>query len=377
VKRLVVLLIVLAGGLAAAAFAIPSNAATVNGASISQQSLNSDLTAIANSPDYQCYLKAEQAIESNGEVKLPTVDGAGQTDTGGSHPTVTTSFADNYLDTEILHQLILGLAAKDHVDPTPQDLSAARASLAAQITEVLQEVEGSAYACGSTPVTGKVVLATLPASFVNENVQFDAAVSLYEDDAAGVGASTTDLERYFGDHPAEFATACFTVAGYSSQSAAQAARAEVASGTPFATEASAAGGGPRGCGVIYGVADQLPAGADLDDLPLNTVSQPLDDNGNYFLIEITKKTPSSFAAARADVEQAVQTAGAGNARVAINAAERRAVIQVNPRYGRWMTGQTEIAAPTPPLVDDLLNRSVDSPATATAATAGSSSGQAP
>ena len=117
-KRLVVLLIVLAGGLAAAAFAIPSNAATVNGASISQQSLNSDLTAIANSPDYQCYLKAEQAIESNGEVKLPTVDGAGQTDTGGSHPTVTTTFADNYLDTEILHQLILELAAKDHVDPT-------------------------------------------------------------------------------------------------------------------------------------------------------------------------------------------------------------------------------------------------------------------
>jgi hypothetical protein len=377
VKRLVVLLIVLAGGLAAAAFAIPSTAATVNGASISQQSLNSDLAAIANSPDYQCYLKAEQAIESNGEVKLPAVDGAGHTDTGGSHPTVTTGFADNYLDTEILHQLILELAAKDHVDPTTQDLSAARASLASQITEVLQEVEGSAYACGSTPVTGKVVLATLPGSFVNENVQFDAAVSLYEDDAAGVGTSTADLERYFADHPAEFATACFTVAGYSSQSAAQAARAAVASGTSFATEASAAGGGPRGCGNIYGVADQLPAGSDLDDLPLNTVSQPLDDNGNYFLIEITKKSPSSFAAARSDVEAAVQAVGASKARVAISAAERRAVIRVNPRYGRWMAAQTQIAAPTSPVSEDLLNRTVDTPVTAPAATASSSSGQTP
>ena len=136
-KRLIVLLIVLAGALAAAAFAIPSTAASVNGASISQQSVNSDLAAIANSPDYQCYLKAEQAIESNGEEKLPPVEGAGQTDTGGSHPTVSTGFADNYLDTEILHQLILELAAKDHVDPTAKDLSAARASLAAQITEVL------------------------------------------------------------------------------------------------------------------------------------------------------------------------------------------------------------------------------------------------
>ncbi len=376
-KRLIVLLIVLAGALAAAAFAIPSTAASVNGASISQQSVNSDLAAIANSPDYQCYLKAEQAIESNGEEKLPPVEGAGQTDTGGSHPTVSTGFADNYLDMEILHQLILELAAKDHVDPTAKDLSAARASLAAQITEVLQDVEGSAYACGSTPATGMVVLATMPKSFVDENVRFYAAVSLYEDDAAGVGSSTADLERYFGEHAGEFATACFTVAGYSSQSAAQAARAGVASGTPFATAASAAGGGPRGCGILYGVADQLPAGANLDDLPLNTVSQPLDDDGNYFLIEITKKTPSTFASARSAVEDAVQNVGADNARVTINAAERRAVVAVNPRYGRWVPARTQIAAPTSPLPGDLLNRSVDRPLTVTAATATPSSGQTP
>ena len=120
------------------------------------------------------------------------------------------------------------------------------------------------------------------------------------------------------------------------ESAAQAARAGVASGTPFATAASAAGGGPRGCGILYGVADQLPAGANLDDLPLNTVSQPLDDDGNYFLIEITKKTPSTFASARSAVEDAVQNVGADNARVTINAAERRAVVTVNPRYGRWV-----------------------------------------
>jgi len=63
--------------------------------------------------------------------------------------------------------------------------------------------------------------------------------------------------------------------------------------------------------------------------------------------------------------------------VAISAAERRAVIRVNPRYGRWMTAQTQIAAPTSPLSDDLLNRTVDTPVTAPAATASSSSGQTP
>jgi len=202
-------------------------------------------------------------------------------------------------------------------------------------------------------------------------------VNLYEEDASGVGSSTADLERYFDAHAAEFVTACFTVAGYSSQADAQTARAAVAAGTPFAQEASAAGGGPEGCDNLYGVAAQLPAGTDLDGLALNTVSQPIDNNGNYFLIEITKKTPSTFAAARSDVQDAVQSAGAGKAQSAINAAEKRAAISVNQRYGRWEPAHGEILAPTSPLPDDLLNRSVDTPVSASAKATPSSTGQTP
>ena len=65
-KRLIVLLIVLAGGLAAAAFVVPSNAASVDGVSISQQQVDSDLHAIAGSADYQCFLNAEEAVGSDG-----------------------------------------------------------------------------------------------------------------------------------------------------------------------------------------------------------------------------------------------------------------------------------------------------------------------
>jgi hypothetical protein len=50
-KRFLVLLVVLAGGVAWAAFSVPSNAATVNGSAISQQDLNSDVSAKANSAD--------------------------------------------------------------------------------------------------------------------------------------------------------------------------------------------------------------------------------------------------------------------------------------------------------------------------------------
>jgi hypothetical protein len=62
VKWFLALLVVVAAGLAAAALAVPTKAATVNGAVISQQTLNSDVSAIAGSAYYQCYLNAQEAI---------------------------------------------------------------------------------------------------------------------------------------------------------------------------------------------------------------------------------------------------------------------------------------------------------------------------
>ena len=65
-KRLLVLLVLLVGGLVAAALSVPTNAAVVNGTAISQQQLNSDVSAIAGSPYYQCYLNSEDYLASNG-----------------------------------------------------------------------------------------------------------------------------------------------------------------------------------------------------------------------------------------------------------------------------------------------------------------------
>ena len=109
-KRLLALLIVLAGGLAWAAFAVPSNAATVNGVGISQQSLNADVHAIAGSVYYQCYLNSETYLSSNGTEQLPSVVGAGTGQYVGDHPTATTAFVANYLGTEIGHELLLQVA---------------------------------------------------------------------------------------------------------------------------------------------------------------------------------------------------------------------------------------------------------------------------
>ena len=376
-KRLIVLLIVIAGGLAAAAFAVPSNAATVNGASISQQQSNSDLNAIAGSPEYQCFLNAQEAVATGGQSALPSITGAGQSDGSGSHPTVTTSFASTYLDTAIGHQLILELAAKRHLQVTAQEISTAHAALVNQVTAYLQEVSSSStFSCGS--ITAQAVLASMPGSFIASNVRFDATVGVLEENVAGIGSSDADLERYFNANAAQFDTACFTVAEYSSQSDAAAAVAQVAAGTPFAQVAAAAtGGGPQGCDILYGVAAELPSGTNLESLPLNTVSSPIAENGSYLVIEITKRTPTRFAKAKPEVESAVQNAGATKARTEVDAAEKAADVWVNARYGTWVPAQSEILPPTSPSTADLLNRSSSGSGTAASRAATPATGQTP
>jgi hypothetical protein len=342
-----------AGGLAAAAFAVPSNAATVNGTSISRNQFDADLNAIANSPDYQCFLNAEEAVGTQGSGTLPPVDGAGQVTGDGSHATVTAGFASNYLGTEIDHQLVLQLAATRHVHLTAQDLSTARTELSNQISGIQSEVAQTKYACDST---AKEILASLPPSFVDQNVRFDATVSVLEEQLAGSGSSTAALERYYQAHIAEFDKACFTVAQYTSESAAQAAESTVAGGTPFATVAAKVQGGPQGCDILYGVAASLPAG-DLSSLPIGAVSSPIAVNSDYLLVQITKETPTPFATARTEVLSAVQTAGASQASKLIDAAGKKADVSVDPRYGEWK--RSKVLLPVAPPLTDVLNPSVN------------------
>jgi hypothetical protein len=378
VKRFVLLLIILAGGLAAAAFVVPSNAATVDGTSVSQQQFNSDLTAIGKSTDYQCFLNAEEAVGTDGASSLPSLRGTVPIGESGSHPTVTTAFADNYLNTVIAHQVVFSLAASRHLHITAAEQATARQELTAQTNDILSEVTGSKFACtsGGKALTAQKVLASMGKSFVDTNVRFDATVNVLEDSLAGVGSSETDFQRYFANHTAEFNTDCFTVAEYSSETDAEAAVAQVSSGVPFSTVAAAAteGGGQK-CYILYGVASSLPAGTNLEDLPLNTVSNPIVEGSNYLLLEITSSSPTSFGDAKSEVESAVQNAGSTKAGKLIDAAEKSADISVDGRYGQWKAISAEVLPPVSPSTVDVLNAAVNGAGTATSSSATPATGQ--
>jgi hypothetical protein len=387
VKRLIVLLIVLAGGLAWAAFAVPSNAATVNGTNISQQDLNSDVNAIAGSASYQCYLNSQAYLSSQGSEQLPSVVGAGTGQDVGNHPTATTAFTANYLETKIGHQLVLQLADERNVVVTQADLTTARANLTQQISSVMSQIlqtqqgQDVRYGCSLTgqALTGEQVLSTLPASFVDEQVQFVATATVLQEDLAGVGSSQADLERYFTAHRAEFDTACLSAAVFSSQSAAQAAALQVLGGTPFATVASntaSSGGGDQGCHVLTELESALPPDANLKSLATGAVSAPINDNGTYLLLQITSRTPTPYSTAKADVANAVQQAGAAATQKLLTADERRSSVSVNPQYGVWVPVNAAVLTPLSPEPTDVLNASANEGRVAPASVSGAASGPA-
>jgi len=381
VKRLLVLLLVLAGGLVAAALAIPTNAANVNGTTISQQTLNADVSAIAGSVAYQCYLNSQAYLASSGAQQLPPVAGAGN-QAGGGDPTANSAFVATYLDTEIGHQLVLQLAAAHHVAVTPAQLADARTNLAGQITavmtQILQTAEGQnpRYSCTVTgqALTGAEVLSTMPASFVDQQVQFVATASALQEDLARIGSSDADLEGYYARHRAEFDTTCFTAASFSTLTAAQEAAAQVAFGTPFAqVAAKATQAGNLQCAPLVDITAQLPATAELGGLAVGAVSVPVNVNGAYYLLELTKRTPTPYAQVKAAVSQAVQQLGAKPTQTAITAAERHATVKVDPRYGIWVPVTANVFTPLTPNSSDVLNASANQPGV-TAAAASPSNG---
>jgi hypothetical protein len=381
VKRFIVLLVLLAGGVVAAAFAIPTNAAQVNGAGISQSQLNANVRAVADSPEYQCFLNSDAYLSSQGAAEAPPVTGAGTGQNPGDKPTATSVFVSESLQQEIQQEAIAQLAAQRHIVVTESQVSTARKTYEAQISGVMAEVaqtaqgENPAFSCGAVgkPLTGSEILSTMPLSFVDQQVQYVATATALAVDYSGYGSSEAGELRYYQSHLATFDTICYSVAGFSSQSAAIAAKASVASGTPFSTVASATqGGGPQGCAVLYALSQELPSSVHLGSLPLNTVSDPIAVNGNYFLLEVTKRTHTAFSGVKSLLSDAIQAAGATKAQAALAATTRHADVNVNPQYGVWVSVPGRILVPLSPAASDVPNATANEPATSSSSSASAS-----
>lgn len=382
-RRFLVLLVVVAAGIAAAAVFVPGSAVTVDGTSIARSTLDSQVSAIAGSADYQCYLEARLTVQSNGESNgTLQIYGAGGGAGNGSSAsssssgggTYSTPFVDYWLSQMVSNQFLQLVATRHHLAVTPTALALARVDLRTTITDTLDEVADTEYQ--HCEADGSQVLASLPSSFVDAQVRAEAAGDLIEAHAAGRALTDGSLVAYFAAHRSQFDTLCLSVIQTSSESAATTDRNEVEGGTPFATVATNAGesdGGADGC-----VAATNPSYASLrstlGSLKVGQVSQPFENSSStYVIVQITKETTPSFAGTRPAVLSALLAAGETRATAELDAAIRKAHVSVDPRYGEWQpSAGVAITGPPHPPASAVLSVNADVPGASQSSSSSSS-----
>lgn len=344
-KRFVVLLVAVAVGVVVAALNVSSPAASINGAGISRQAVNNDLQAIGSNANYECYVRADLAVASGGQAQVQ-VGGV-----GGSG-TYQTNFADYVLEQLIDQQLFAQVVQREGLVVTPADLVIGRGLLNQRINTVLSDYARSLGLSGA-PCGGSAaaVLASLPSSFVNEQVQGQTDQSLLEAHAAGSSLSVASLGRYFAAHRAEFDMVCVSDIAVASQAEAASIRAAILAGnSSFAAEAQSnsidsstkANGGAAGCApaVAFGLSQ-------LVRLPVGGISQPIAQGGAYVLLTVTARSPSTFASITNLVRSVVLAAGQSSVQAQLTGFLRSSAITADPRYGQVVAGSASFLTPPP------------------------------
>jgi hypothetical protein len=362
VKRLIVLLVVVAAVVAAAAFTVDNNAATVNGSSITNDTVNSQLAAIATSDGYQCYLYVDATL--NSQPAVTPIYGV-----GGSS-TYNTGAANAWLTQLVEAQLISGLVADRGLTITAADLSAGRATLLEQIDGVLGQGAQQEVTCGSSePTSAQAVLDSLPGWFVDTQVQHQANQDALLAHEAGYSLSSADIQRYFDDHPGDFEKLCVSEVDVTTQAAANQVISAVGSGSTFAAAAAAAATTvDSGCvtpsdsnyASIAQAVTGLGAGKLTGVLTVQAASSTTQ--GQYIVFQLDSRTAATFAESGGAVRDAMLSAGSTKADDALVAAVHAAQVTVDPRYGSWHPTTVLITLPSQPPASVVLNPVANDPA---------------
>jgi hypothetical protein len=366
-KRVLILVVVVAAVVALASLFVPTKAAVVNGTTISQSSLNADLAAIGGSPSFQCYLDENAAVSS-----APSV--APAHGVGGSS-TFNIALANAWLSQLVEQTLIGQVAASKGLTVTPANLAVGRFTLTQQINEVQTEAaQINPEGCGGSATA---ILATLPASFVSAQVEAQATEDVLLAHNAGYGLSAAEVRRYYDEHRSDFVTICVNEAVTTTSAAATAIVTAVKAGTPFPT-AAATGQTASGCvspnDSAYSNISQAVSGLSPGELSsvLTVQEATSTQQGEYVVFQLTSRTPATFAASVSAVRDKLLSAGATRSDAQLEVAVRTASVDVNAQYGRWRPSSAGlILLPRVPPARVVLNPKANQPGSSSVAAAAS------
>jgi hypothetical protein len=311
--------VVLLAGVLSGCGSVSPNAATINGSAVTRSALNGELSDISASPRYIAALQSQ-----GGQV-------------AGSGPgTYTQGFVASILNARLVYLLIHDDLARRRALPDAADLSAA-----AQVaTQRFTDQSGSFFS-------------QFPASYRNTLTERLADVAKLE---GLIGTDAAD-QQYYDTHTSEFATeVCVrhillaakdldgSVDFAVSKTEADQEKAKLDGGADFATLAkadsqdNAPGGSAANGGALEGSApDKCLSAQDVSnlvtpfqqavaELPLNQVSDPVQTQFGYHLIEVTSRVVAPLDQAKADVAGQVFN-------VYLQKELTAASMKVDPQYG--------------------------------------------
>lgn len=368
-RRLVVLFVALAVAVAMAGLFLPSTAATVGNTSVSRQSLDSDLSAIAGSPNYTCFLSEERQLASG--KSLPFLGAGTASGRGGVYDA---SFVDDWLGLMITDQATAGVLSDRGLRLTSSDVGVAHGVLVRHMTQALDEyaraVGSPAAGCGGS---AQAVLSSLPGWFVSQQVTAEADQDLLDAHAAGSSLAPPAVSNYFVHHRRAFDRDCLDIVVVKSKRAAAKVESALSHGTSFAKEAqvasvtssSAANGGSVGCLTLGGTYLD-PA---VSHLGVGSVTAPVEDGNYYLVVRLASRSEVSLGAVRSTVVTAMIDAGQQGADKELTAALRSSSVGIDPRYGNASPAHLTLvlAATSPPASAELstsANRPTLTPASA-------------
>ncbi len=312
-------------------------AARVDGAFVTQSSLNSALDSVASDSGYRCLLE--------------TSAGNAHAVTGVSNGTYNASFAAGALSLLIEAKAADAVAARDHL---------AVGSLARQVADDELTTSFTPTSGSACTESGAEVLATLGPRFRDALVSLQADQDVLAAHSLGAVLTPAGVSAYAQRHPSEIALDCTEAIEVASRSKAQQLATAIRGGASFAVvaransiDASSSRGGALGCITPSGLTS--PLGGIVSSLAVGELTAPIHFAGDWILLEVTgRRAPTLSQAAAAIVHD-----GTAAASRALSAAVSGAHVEVDPRYGTWTkVGATyEVKAPHSPSLDLLPNPS--------------------
>ena len=377
VKRLPAALVavaaVLGTGIATSACNVAPVAATVNGATISVSSLNTELDSLNQSSAGQCLL----SLKFPESLSL-TAQGA-----GGSG-TYQTSFASTILGSSVYNLLATQYAAAHGITLSSADLTAAKSNYEATLDGAIKSQVQQSSSLGGTPtcvdpagntLTGKEVLAGLPAGVQSTEVSNQAIEELLL--TRGADLSAAAILNYYAANTSAFTLDCVGVIVVADQATADTVYNKLKAGADFATLAksastdttTASSGGQLGC--------NFPESQVLTALQVSsiTVGSPVTpeqtQSGTWEVFQVTSRTVLPVTEVTSEVQQALLQTTANRNRVSneVLAFAKTSSVQVNPQYGTWTKAQ--IVPPASPAPRYLLPTYASTTTTPVIASSGS------